>query len=40
LLWRAVWFLPQILVGAGSMFAFFIAQKRALSRQRLAAGAG
>lgn len=40
LLWRLVWFLPQILVGAGSMLAFFIAQKRALSRQRLALGAG
>ncbi len=29
LLWRLVWFLPQILTGVGSMFAFFIQQRRA-----------
>jgi len=28
LLWRLVWFLPQILTGVGSMFAFFIQQRR------------
>lgn len=40
LLWRLVWFLPQILVGLGSMLAFFVAQKRRLSRQLAAQAAG
>jgi hypothetical protein len=29
LLWRLVWFLPQILSGVGSMLAFFVQQRRA-----------
>jgi uncharacterized protein (TIRG00374 family) len=29
LLWRLVWFVPQILTGVGSMFAFFVQQRRA-----------
>jgi len=33
LLWRVVWFLPQILTGVGSMFAFFIQQRRRASAQ-------
>ena len=33
LLWRLVWFLPQILTGLGSMFAFFLQQRRAEKEQ-------
>jgi uncharacterized protein (TIRG00374 family) len=38
-LWRVVWFLPQILVGALSMFAFFILQRRELKRAEVEAAA-
>lgn len=36
-LWRVVWFLPQILVGAGSMFAFFLLQRREVKRAEVEA---
>lgn len=32
-LWRLVWFLPQILAGIGSMFAFFLVQRRSARLQ-------
>lgn len=32
-LWRVVWFLPQILTGIGSMIAFFFLQRRAEKRE-------
>lgn len=31
-LWRVVWFLPQILAGIGSMVAYFFLQRRAVKR--------
>lgn len=35
-IWRVVWFLPQILTGIGSMIAFFFLQRRAAKRAELA----
>ncbi len=32
-LWRVVWFLPQILIGVGSMITFFFLQRRAQKRE-------
>ncbi len=34
-LWRVVWFLPQILTGVGSMITFFFLQRRAQKRELL-----